>query len=84
MKISASATILLALFGTSFAEKRYLKKDTKKDGKGGKGEMVSKGGKGGKGAKKGSSPVIQLGPRPYYLVNSMDESDLKTQLRKYQ
>ncbi len=37
--------------------------------------------KGGKDGKKKKYPV-QLGPRPYYLVNSMKEGDLKDKLKK--
>jgi glycerophosphoryl diester phosphodiesterase len=32
--------------------------------------------------KKGKDPGVQLGPRPYYLVEDMDESELKTELEQ--
>jgi len=42
--------------------------------------VVSAGGK--KHGKKGKDQAVQLGPRPYYLVNDMDESKLKTELEQ--
>lgn len=42
--------------------------------------VVSAGGK--KHGKKGKDPGVQLGPRPYYLVEEMDESELKTELEQ--
>ena len=32
--------------------------------------------------KKGKDPGVQLGPRPYYLVEDMDEGELKTELEQ--
>jgi glycerophosphoryl diester phosphodiesterase len=42
--------------------------------------IASAGGK--KPGKKGKDQGVQLGPRPYYLVEDMDESKLKTELEK--
>ena len=42
--------------------------------------VVSADGK--KHGKKGKDQAVQLGPRPYYLVNDMDESKLKTELEQ--
>ena len=42
--------------------------------------VVSAGGK--KHGKKGKDQGVQLGPRPYYLVEDMDESQLKTELEQ--
>lgn len=76
MKIAAFTAILFSLYGAALADKDDYGKGMKKDaGKGGKGAK-----KGGKKAKKGSSPTIQLGPRPYWLVKTMDDSDLKEKL----
>ena len=69
MKVVIIAIAVLALFSDAEAKKHRSLKGRHLKGKKGKG-------------KKGKGPVVQVGPRPYFLVESMKPSFLKDHLGK--
>lgn len=75
MKLAA-AVVLLSYFFAGSTEARDLK---------GMKSMSARRGKKGKKGKKGKSkaPHVQVGDRPYFLIDSMKPSALKVQLGKY-
>lgn len=77
MKIS---TIAVALLLVSTSAERGLKGKKEKKPKEEDLDREVKGGD--KKGKKGGKHIVSLGPRPYFLVDSMKESDLKAKLGK--
>lgn len=77
MKIS---TIAVALLFVSASGERGLKGKKEKKLEAKDDDREVKGGD--KKGKKGGKHIVSLGPRPYFLVDSMKDSDLKAKLGK--